>query len=103
VAELSYETRFAVATFATWRVAHLIAHEDGPGEVIVRLRARAGDARLGSLLDCFFCLSIWVAAPLALATVRRRRDVISTWLALSGAACLLERATNEPVELDEAT
>jgi hypothetical protein len=100
VAGLSYETRFAVAALATWRMSHLVAHEDGPAGLVVRLRAHAGDAPLGSLLDCFFCLSIWVAAPFALATARGRRDVISTWLALSGAACLLERATSEPVEHD---
>ena len=94
--ELSFETRFAIGALATWRLAHLLAYEDGPGDVIVRARTRVGDAPIGSLLDCFNCLSIWIAGPFALATARRRRDVASTWLALSGAACLLERAAREP-------
>jgi len=34
---------------------------------------------------------VWVAAPIAVAVARRRRDRPLTWLALSGAACLLER------------
>ena len=44
-------------------------------------------------MDCFYCLSIWVAAPASLAVARRRRELPVVWLALSGAACLLERAT----------
>jgi uncharacterized protein DUF1360 len=85
--------RFAIASLATWRVTHLLAEEDGPAKAMVRLRVRAGESWAGELLDCFYCLSIWVAAPIAAATAPRRRDMPVTWLALSGAACLLERAT----------
>ena len=87
--------RFALASLATWRVTHLLAEEDGPGGAVVRLRARLGDGRLGELMDCFYCLSVWVAAPLSLTVARRRRDAPLVWLALSGAACLLERATGD--------
>ena len=87
-------TRFAVAALATWRVAHLVAYEDGPANTIALARARAGSDLLGELMDCFYCLSLWVAAPFALAESPRRRDAAATWLALSGAACLLERATS---------
>jgi uncharacterized protein DUF1360 len=85
--------RFALASLATWRVAHLLAEEDGPFDAVVWLRARAGSGPLGDLMDCFYCLSLWVAAPLSATTGRRARDLPLTWLALSGAACLLERAT----------
>ena len=87
-------TRFALAALAIWRVTHLLAEEDGPADVVVRVRARLGDGPLGGLMDCFYCLSIWVAAPFAPAVARRPHDVPLTWLALSGAACLLERATS---------
>ena len=87
--------RFALGSLATWRVAHLLAEEDGPGGTVLRLRLRAGDGALGELLDCFYCLSVWVAAPVAVAVAPRRRDAPLVWLALSGAACLLERATAE--------
>ena len=89
-------TRIVVASLATWRLALLVAEEDGPGNVIARARARAGTSPLGELMDCFYCLSLWAAAPLALVTAPRRRDVPLTWLALSGAACLLERTTSIP-------
>jgi len=89
----SLATRFAVASLAAWRVTHLLAEEDGPGDVVLRLRRRAGTSELGSLMDCFGCVSFWVAAPLSPLVASRRRDVPLVWLAISGAACLLERAT----------
>jgi hypothetical protein len=87
--------RFALASLATWRVTHLLAEEDGPANVVVRLRAHAGSGQLGELMDCFYCLSLWVAAPFGLALARRPRQAPLLWLALSGAACLLEQATRE--------
>ena len=89
-------TRFVLGSLATWRVAHLLADEDGPADLVVRLRARLGSRLLGELMDCFYCLSVWVAAPASLAVARRKRDVPVVWLALSGAACLLERVTAAP-------
>jgi Protein of unknown function (DUF1360) len=93
-------SRFLLGALATWRVTHLLAAEDGPGELVVRLRRRAGDGWTGDLLDCFYCLSMWTAAPLAIVVARRPREAPLTWLALSGAACLLERATTEKGDLD---
>ncbi len=86
--------RFGLAVLATWRLAHLVAYEDGPANLIARTRARAGDGQAGELMDCFNCLSLWAAAPLAFAVAGRRRDTPITWLALSGAACLVERTTS---------
>ena len=92
--------RFALASLAIWRVTHLLAEEDGPANVVVRLRERAGDGHLGELMDCFYCLSVWVAAPFGLALARRPRDAPLYSLALSGAACLLEQATSERADAD---
>ena len=54
-----------IATLAVWRVTHLFWGEDGPWNLFVRLRRLVGDGFFGSLLDCFYCLSLWMAAPLA--------------------------------------
>lgn len=94
---MSFVTRFILALLATWRVTHLLASEDGPADVIVRLRTLLGRSRVGKLMDCFNCLSFWTAAPIALFTCRKPLDRLLAWLALSGAACLLERAAQEPV------
>lgn len=92
--------RFSLGALATWRLTHLLVAEDGPADVVVRLRRRAGEGWVGSALDCFYCLSVWTSAPVAAAVARRPREAPLTWLALSGVACLLERATAEKGELD---
>jgi len=80
-----------LAVLATWRLATLLAHDDGPWDAIARLRAALGDGQWGRLLDCFHCVSLWVAAPLAWALGRDPLEQWLAWPALSGAACLLER------------
>ena len=94
---VSYWLRFTLVVLATWRVTHLLANEDGPADLIGRFRARLGNGIAASLMDCFQCLSLWVALPIAFAVTRRPLDLLLVWLALSGAACLLERIDREPV------
>jgi len=74
-----------------WRVTHLLNAEDGPWDVLVRFRKRVGSGWLGGLLDCFYCLSLWVAVPFALVLAGAWRERILLWLALSAGAILLER------------
>jgi hypothetical protein len=76
---------------AAWRLAHLVAHEDGPFDVIVSLRRFAGSRMLGRLMDCPYCLSLWTAAPFAWWMADTWRTGVALWLAISGGACLLER------------
>ena len=49
---------FMLGVFATWRVAHLLAHEDGPWDAVLRLRLALGNSLWGHLLDCFQCVSL---------------------------------------------
>ncbi len=84
--------RFVISVLATWRVAHLIAREDGPFDVIVKLRLRAGNGFLGRLMDCPYCLSVWIAAPFAFSLARTIPSWIAVWLAISGGASILENA-----------
>lgn len=83
--------RLTLCVLAIWRVSHLVASEDGPFDVIVRLRARAGDGMLGRLMDCPYCLSLWIAAPAALLLNRQFPEWCAAWLAISGGASLLEK------------
>jgi hypothetical protein len=94
-------TRFLVALLAIWRVTHLLAHEDGPADLIVKLRALLGDSLPGKLMDCFKCLSLWIAAPAALFVARTPVDCLFSWLALSGAACLLQRLAPDEIDLNQ--
>ncbi len=78
-----------------WRVAHLLSQEDGPFDAIIRIRKALGNGFFGSLLDCFYCLSLWAAAPFAVYLSRTWAEGILVWLALSGGACLLFKATEK--------
>lgn len=82
-----------LGTLAVWRITHLFQAEDGPYDVIARLRRWAGDGFLGNLLDCFYCLSLWIAAPFAVWLGASIPEKLLLWPALSGAAILLERVT----------
>jgi len=90
-------SRFAIASLVVWRLTHLLAFEDGPFDIIARLRRRAGESFFGKLLDCFYCLSFWIAALIVPMVVPFRETrparLVLVWIAVSGAACLLERAT----------
>jgi hypothetical protein len=92
--------RLVLALLATWRVSHLLADEDGPADVIARMRAWLGDRMIGKLMDCFNCLSLWIAAPAALFVSRRPWEWFVTWLALSGGACLLQQFHHDPVVIE---
>jgi hypothetical protein len=95
--------RFVLAALAVWRVSHLLASEDGPANAIAWVRARLGASILGHLMDCFGCLGLWVSIPFALLVSRKPMvDTVLTWLALSGAAFLLERATSEPLIIERS-
>jgi hypothetical protein len=84
---------FVLGSLAVWRITHLLQAEDGPWDALVKLRALAGESVFGKLLDCFYCLSLWVAIPFAWLLAERWQHRIVFWLAASGAAILLERAT----------
>jgi len=89
----------ALAILATWRVTHLLAEEDGPFDSMLRLRAKLGTSQAGRMMDCFQCLSLWIAAPFTFMVTRSTWMWIPAWLALSGAACLLERLGRQPAEV----
>ena len=83
-----------IGILGVWRVTHLIAVEDGPWRLFARLRHIAAGGQWGTLLGCFYCLSLWVAALFALAMAGGKGEIAGLWLALSGGAVVLERLTS---------
>jgi hypothetical protein len=65
--------------------------EDGPFDVLVRLRQFAGDGLWGDLLDCFYCLSLWIAVPFAWWLGDSWKERLLLWPALSAASIATER------------
>jgi hypothetical protein len=85
-----------VGVLAAWRLTHLIVAEDGPWNIVARLRQRAGAGVVGQMMDCFNCTSMWVAVPFAFWLASDWIDGAVAWLALSGGAILLERIAPVP-------
>lgn len=86
-----------IGTLGVWRLTHLLNAEDGPWDAIVRFRRLLGKSVAGKAMDCFYCLSLWVSIPFAWYVGATWPERIVLWLAMSGGAILLERATNRAV------
>jgi hypothetical protein len=82
-----------LAALCVWRLTHLLQAEDGPWDVVVRLRRAMGDGFMGRLLDCFYCLSLWISAPFAWGFGESWRERWLLWPSLSALAIFLERLT----------
>lgn len=82
---------FLLGVLSVWRLTHLLFAEDGPWDLIVRMRGWVGEGFWGKLLDCFYCLSLWIAVPFAFLIGEALKERLLLWLALSGGAVLIER------------
>lgn len=58
--EQSARVLVTLSLLCVWRITHLLQAEDGPWDLLVRFRRMAGSGFVGELLDCFYCLSLWV-------------------------------------------
>ena len=82
---------FVLGVLSVWRITHLLYAEDGPWALLVKLRSRAGHGLFGGLLDCFYCLSLWIAVPFAFLIGDTWRQRLLLWLSLSAGAILIQR------------
>ena len=80
----------ALGVLAAWRVTHLLHAEHGPCGLLARVRAAATRLGLGEAFSCFYCLSVWTAAPIAVLVAPTWRLRALAWLALSAGSILLE-------------
>jgi hypothetical protein len=101
---------FVVLGLATWRLTSLVVKEDGPWNLLARLRHLIGvrfDAAsqpyglniVAEALTCMWCSSVWVGVAFSLSylTFPEPTRLVGFPLALSAAALVLQRlVTNEP-------
>jgi hypothetical protein len=87
---------------SVWRVSHLLAFEDGPFQLLERARRRVESGFTYGLLDCFYCLSLWVAIPLAASLGQSSAERLLLWPALSAGAILIHRISASQPELRTA-
>ena len=90
--------RITIAALAVWRLTHLLQAEDGPLRMFARCRYWLRRMSLSGATDCFYCLSLWVAAPFAMILGSVWEEKLTLWLALSGAAILANRLIEKEPE-----
>jgi hypothetical protein len=92
---MSTVEKYGLLVIAVWRLTHLISAEDGPFDLIIKLRRMAGTGFFGKLMDCFYCLSMWMGVAAALLATTDLKEVVVLTLYYSGASLLLEKLTNK--------
>ena len=90
-----------LAIFATYRIALMLATEEGAFEIFYQIRARIDPEQktwVGRGLNCPLCIGFWIAGLFALliahqdATVHRSEFVL-IWFAIAGGQVLLQKAS----------
>lgn len=87
--------KYLIIVVVVWRLTHLISAEDGPFDLIFKLRKLFGNSFVGKLMDCFYCLSIWIGFLCAIYIGNTTIDVLFLTLFYSGASILVEKLTNK--------
>jgi len=91
-----------IGILAVWRVTHLIQSEDGPWDLIIHFRRSMSSNFFGKLLECFYCLSLWISVPMAGLLGSTWIEKATLWLALSAGAIVIERFTSQESSIPTA-
>lgn len=92
-------TLFILLSLLVYRLARLIAIDDGPFDVILKFRAALGaydygpnglaKTSLGRGITCPYCVGVWLALFVAIAAYPWP-EMLVYWLALAGAQSFLQ-------------
>lgn len=88
---------FLVAILAAYRVAVLIAREEGPFSMFATIRGKVDPNQatwLGRGLNCAACVSFWTSLLVVLAVLYLPAEIVTPlilWLAVACGALLLNR------------
>lgn len=76
-------------SLAVWRLSHMLVHEEGPGDLLVKLRESTGVHDGGQLVTntwtplwCVWCTSLWVAFVLPLLPTYLRTALAASAIAM---------------------
>lgn len=79
------------AVLSVYRMAHMIAMEDGPFDVFSTLRGKVGQSNwIGRGFHCVLCISFWLTLP-AIFVHWVIIDPILAWLSIAGACLILHK------------
>lgn len=96
-------SRWIVTIFATYRMTRLLVLDDGPFDVFLELRKRAGVYEQGNnsffavLLRCPFCIGVYVSLVFTAFAFRPNKavDFLIAWLSVAGGQDYLQTQAND--------
>jgi len=87
--------KYFILVIVVWRLTHLISKEDGPFDLIINLRKLLGSSFWGKLMDCFYCLSMWIGLVAAWYSGEDLKEIILLCFYYSGISILIEKITSK--------
>lgn len=82
---------FVLYWLAAWRVTALLCYDEGPFEVLTRLRRALARIGLQRVFMCFHCTAFWVSLLLVGAVFEPTWRSLILVFAIAGAASITER------------
>ena len=90
---------FVILILACYRLAQLIAIDEGPGGICLRLRILLGAydtkadgepiSNIGRGIKCAYCVGVWFALPLAFLATGFSWQLFVYWFAIAGGQAFL--------------
>ena len=93
---------FILSVLAVYRVSYMIANEDGPLDMFVFIREKAGQKNwIGRGLNCVLCISFWLSAIPAATTIlivgffrSNFESFVLCWFAIAGGVLIIQKHFN---------
>ncbi len=79
-----------VTILSVWRITTLICYEKGPFDSMTKLRIFFYKIKLGSLIDCFHCTSMWLSILFCLLIYQLSFSILFLIFATAGGASIIE-------------
>ena len=89
--------KYFVLVIVVWRLTHLLTSEDGPFEVIIKIRKLLGATILGDLMDCFYCASVWIGMVAGIYAGATIHEIVILTLYYSGASMIINKFCNAKI------
>ena len=80
--------RYLISVLAVLRIAYLLAHEDGPFDIIADWRAKVGQVTwIGRGFHCVLCISFWLSLLAGL--IAFGWDGFVAWFGIAGGVMVI--------------
>lgn len=84
-----------VSVLVTWRLSCLVCYDEGPFQVMVRVRAFFYSLGWNSLIECFHCVALWISLLVGLLVMDPCVEVFFVVLAIAGGSSMVERLLSD--------